>query len=201
MSIRDCTVIAVEGTHATGKTTLVHALTSHYRERGIHVTCTGEPARISPFMEEIVLHHVGTFDVVAELDALGAQLTAQLRAARHHHLLICDKTLINVVAYARMLLPPKDRDVLEAMTNLCRATSHLYDAVFYPVDTFNPRQHGDRFRDKVADQQDELDELLRAELKAAGLNPIVIPPGRKTAARVEWISARLATEGLISTLT
>ena len=29
--IRNC--VAVEGTHASGKTTLVHALTSHLRER------------------------------------------------------------------------------------------------------------------------------------------------------------------------
>ncbi len=34
--LRDCVVIAVEGTHASGKTTLAHALAAHYRERGIH---------------------------------------------------------------------------------------------------------------------------------------------------------------------
>ncbi|WP_433145192.1 AAA family ATPase [Actinomadura nitritigenes] len=191
MPIRDCTVIAVEGTHATGKTTLVHALTSHYRERGVHVTCTGEPARVSPFMEEIVLHGVGDFDVVAELDALGAQLTAQLRAARHHQLLICDKTLVNVVAYARMLLPPAARPVLEAMTHLCHATAPLYDVVLYTNDTFSPHQHGDRFRDKVASQQAELDELLRAELAAADLKPIVIPSGLSTSRRVEWTATTL----------
>ncbi|WP_433227551.1 hypothetical protein [Actinomadura formosensis] len=50
MPIRNCAVIAVEGPHASGKTTLVHALTSHYREQGIHVTATGEAARHSPFM-------------------------------------------------------------------------------------------------------------------------------------------------------
>jgi thymidylate kinase len=49
MPIRDTRVVAIEGTHASGKTTLVHALVSRYRENGIHVTCTGEPARSSPF--------------------------------------------------------------------------------------------------------------------------------------------------------
>jgi thymidylate kinase len=98
--IRDCTVIAVEGTHASGKTTLVHALVSHYRERGVHVTCTEEPARTSPFMEDIVLRGLGTFDLAAELDAFAAMLTVQLRAARHHAVLIADKTTLNVVAYA-----------------------------------------------------------------------------------------------------
>lgn len=59
MPIRNCTVVAVEGTHASGKTTLIHALTSYYRARGVHANCTGEPARNSPFMEEIVLHGKG----------------------------------------------------------------------------------------------------------------------------------------------
>lgn len=99
-------------------------------------------------MEDIVLHHLGTFDVVAEPDALGAQLTAQLRTARHHQLLICDKTLVNVVAYAQMLLPDDDRAVLDAMTHLCHATAPMYDAVFYTDDTFDPHQKGDRFRGK-----------------------------------------------------
>ena len=53
--LRDCVVIAVEGTHASGKTTLTHALAAHYREQGIHVATVEEPARHSPFVEEIVV--------------------------------------------------------------------------------------------------------------------------------------------------
>jgi hypothetical protein len=34
--LRDCVVLAIEGTHASGKTTLTHALATYYRERGIH---------------------------------------------------------------------------------------------------------------------------------------------------------------------
>ncbi len=57
--LRDCVVIAVEGTHASGKTTLAHALAAHYRERGIHAATVEEPARHSPFVEEIVVHGKG----------------------------------------------------------------------------------------------------------------------------------------------
>jgi len=42
--LRDCVVIAVEGTHASGKTTLTHALAAYYREQGIHVATVEEPA-------------------------------------------------------------------------------------------------------------------------------------------------------------
>lgn len=102
MSVRGCTLVGVEGTHASGKTTLVHALTAHYRERGVLVDCTGEPARTSPFIEETVIHGKGVFDLATEVDLYAAHLSATLRGARHHHLLICDKTVVNVLAYARM---------------------------------------------------------------------------------------------------
>jgi nicotinamide riboside kinase len=196
MPIRDCTVIAVEGTHASGKTTLVHALTSYYRELGVHATCTDEPARSSPFMEEIVLHGKGEFDVITELDTFAQQLTGQLRAARHHRLLVTDKTPLNVVAYARLLLPDQDSPVVDAMLQFCAATTSLYDAVLYTSDTYSPRQPGDAWRAKVADQQEQLDRELRRLAIQIGIAPLDVPRGLTTTERVHWISAHLAELGL-----
>ncbi|WP_067475245.1 AAA family ATPase [Actinomadura hibisca] len=201
MAIRQCRVIAVEGTHASGKTTLVHALTSYYREHNVHVTCTDEPARSSPFMEEIVLHGNGTFDRAAELDAFGAQLTTHLRAARNQRLLITDKTLLNVVAYARLLLPPGDQRLVDAMQQLAAAAAPMYDAIFYTSDTYDPRQPGDRFRDKVADLQHAMDETLRQTAYETGLPLIEVPQGLTTCQRVAWISARLDQTKWQATLT
>ena len=83
VAVRDCLLVAIEGTHASGKTTLIHALVAHYRARGVLVDCTGEPARTSPLIEEIVIHGRGSFDLPTEVDLFAAQLTEQLRAARH----------------------------------------------------------------------------------------------------------------------
>jgi predicted ATPase len=197
LPIRDCTVIAVEGTHASGKTTLVHALVSHYRERGVHVTSVDESARTSPFIEEIVVHGRGNFDLVAELDVFGSQLSSQVRAARHHSALVTDKSPINVVAYARLLLPRHDDPVVDAMLQLCVATASFYDAVLYTSDTFDPRQPSDKFRSRVGDRQADVDEALRDTARAAGLKLIDIPRGLTTAERVRWASAHLATIGLL----
>jgi nicotinamide riboside kinase len=196
MPIRDCAVVAVEGTHASGKTTLIHALTSYYRERGVHANCTGEPARSSPFMEEIVLHGKGEFDLVAELDAFAQQFTDQLRAARHYDLLITDKTPLNVVAYARLLLPDRERTAVEAMLQLCTATTTLYDAVLYTSDRYSPHQPGDPWRAKVADQQAQVDRMLRELAGQAGVTLIDVPRGLTTVKRVSWASAYLADLGL-----
>ena len=118
-------MLAIEGTHASGKTTLTHALAAYYRERGIHVATVEEPARHSPFIEEIVVHGKGEFDLETEVDLFAAQLSAQLRAARQHTMIIADKTIANVMAYAWLVLqtPPGSREaaVLDAMKAFCEA--------------------------------------------------------------------------------
>lgn len=139
MPIRDCAVIAIDGTHASGKTTLIHAMTAHYWRRGINVAAMSEPARSSPFMEEIVIHQRGSFDLAAEVDVFATHLQYQLRTARNHQLLITDKTIVNVLAYARMLLNIEpntiDAAVLDAMEIFCRARAPTTTSYSSPTTT------------------------------------------------------------------
>ena len=51
------------------------------------------------------MHGRGRFDLETEADLFGAQLSAQLRAARQHTMIICNKTIANVLAYAWLVLP------------------------------------------------------------------------------------------------
>jgi hypothetical protein len=194
VSVRGCVLVGIEGTHAAGKSTLVHALTAHYRKRGVLVDCTGEPARTSPFIEETVIHGKGTFDLVCEVDLFAAQLSATLRASRHHDLLICDKTVVNVLAYARLVLATApgsvDAAVLDAMTTFCRAwVQATYDAVFYLPDHFD--HPTDPLRAKVAHLQAETAEAVRTTCADVGLPLVDVPAGLDTAARVAWIARRV----------
>jgi hypothetical protein len=187
-------VIGVEGTHAAGKTTLVHALTAHYRERGVLVDCTGEPARTSPFIEETVIHGKGGFDLTCEVDLFAAHLSATVRAARHHRLLICDKTVVNVLAYARMVLTcapdSQDAAMLDAMAGFCRTWAPgTYDAVFYLPDRFD--HPADPMRAKVAHRQAETAEAVRLTCADVGLPLIDVPAGLDTSGRVAWIARRV----------
>ena len=190
--LRNCVMVAVEGTHASGKTTLTHALAAHYREQGIHVATVEEPARHSPFVEEIVVHGKGRFDLETEVDLFAAQL----RAARQHTMVICDKTIANVLAYARIVLetPPRGHAAvtLDAMDTFCRAWAGTYDAVFYCCDRFSQHQQGDLYRAKVLDLQSAADRVVRSTCASVGQKVIDIPPGMTTAERVRWIAARLA---------
>ena len=199
--LRDCIVLAIEGTHASGKTTLTHALAAHYREQGIHVATVEEPARNSPFIEEVVVHGKGHFDLETEVDLFGAQLSAQLRAARQHTMIITDKTIANVMAYAWLVLqtPPGSREaaVLEAMKTFCQAWSPVYDAVFYCCDRYDQHQEGDPYRAKVLDLQSAADRVVRSTCATVGQRIIDIPPNMTTSERVRWITARAAKLGII----
>ncbi len=193
-------MLAIEGTHASGKTTLTHALAAYYRERGIHVATVEEPARHSPFIEEIVVHDKGAFDLETEVDLFAAQLSAQLRAARQHTMIIADKTIANVMAYAWLVLqtPPGSREaaVLDAMKAFCQAWAGTYDAVFYCCDRFGQHQEGDPYRSKVLDLQPAADRVVRSTCATVGQRVIDIPPSMTTAERVSWIAARVTKLGI-----
>ncbi len=199
MPIRECRVAAIDGTHASGKTTLIHALTAHFRRQGVNVAAMGEPARSSPFMEEIVIYGRGTFDLAAEVDVFAAHLQLQLRTARNHQLLIADKTIINVLAYARILLDiapgSLDAAVFDAMEHFCRAWAPTYDVVFFTHDQYS--QPSDNFRAKVAGLQDTAATALRALYDQLGIPVLDVPTGLETEQQVEWIARRAADTGLV----
>jgi nicotinamide riboside kinase len=198
MTIRECQVIAIEGTHASGKTTLIHALTAHYRRQGVNVAAMGEPARTSPFMEEIVVHNRGGFDLAAEVQVFAAHLDLQLRTARNHQLLIADKTIVNVLAYARLLLDPppgsRERVVLDAMESFCRSWAFTYDLVIFVHDRY--QQPSDGFRAKVTGLQDTVADSLRRLYDRLDIPVLDMPTGLETDERVHWITQRVTDSGL-----
>jgi molybdopterin-guanine dinucleotide biosynthesis protein len=53
MTLRDAKLVAFDGTHASGKTTLLYAVAARLRREGVHVGVLGEPARQSPFVDDV----------------------------------------------------------------------------------------------------------------------------------------------------
>ena len=104
MTIMNCRLIAIEGAHCTGKSTLVHAITARYKSRNVHAASFTEVARASAFVEQVVIHGKGCFDITAELQLLAAQIAQEQLLARYHQLLICDRSVANVLGYSRILL-------------------------------------------------------------------------------------------------
>jgi hypothetical protein len=197
MTIRACVVVGIEGTHAVGKTTVAHALTAHYRARGVLVDYVPEPARTSPFIEEAVIHGEGSFDLTTEVDLFDAHLSATLRAARHHDLLICDKTVINVLAYARLVLPGDGAEaaVLDAMAGFCRAWAPItYDAIFFLPDAYaDPAEviRVDPMRAKISHLQEQTAAAIRAACHDCAVLLHELPAGLDLPNRVGDLARRV----------
>lgn len=201
MALRTSKLVAFDGTHASGKTTLIYAVAARLRRRGVHVGILGEPARSSPFVDDVVIHKAGDFDMLLELDIFAAQLTGCLRAARSYEVILADKTLTNVLAYCKMVLTIEagtwDAQMVEAMDVFCRAWGAAYDAIFYCQDHYNTTQRGDRYRAKVAHLQQDADDLVRLEYERLNQALIYIPRALDVDQRAVWVITQLTDRHII----
>ncbi|WP_412983427.1 ATP-binding protein [Nostoc sp. UIC 10607] len=187
-------MIAIEGTHCTGKSTLALALTAYYKSHHIHTASFVEPARQSPFLEEILIHKKGKFDIFTELHLFAAQLTEELITARNHELIICDRSLVSVLGYARLLLTADpnsfESSMLNAMKSLCQTYSHIYDAVFYLSDMYDLQRTKDPFRGFIMQEQvfqREIDLAIKEAYDAVGLKRVEVPTGMSLSDKVQWV--------------
>ncbi|MFJ8143373.1 hypothetical protein [Streptomyces sp. NPDC096013] len=153
-------------------------------------------------MEDIVLHGIGPFELVAELDLFAQHLTVPLRAARHHQVLITDKTPANVLALAGLVLDPTElgtASVLAAAEGMCRAWMPIaYDAIVYCRDRYDQKAGGDRMRQKVLSIQDESDAAIYDACRATGVPMLEMPMGLSVSERVQWTMGRVGEMGLIA---
>jgi hypothetical protein len=117
-------------------------------------------------------------------------------------MIICDKTVANVLAYARIVLParPGSRAAasLNAMEAFCRAWASAYDAVFYCCDRFSQHQAGDLYRARVLQLQPAADRVVRSTCATVGQKVIDIPPSMTTTDRVRWIATQVNKLGIIA---
>jgi nicotinamide riboside kinase len=195
-----CRLVGIEGTHGTGKTTLAHALAARLKREHRNAGYAGETARESPFLEAAVVHGTGFMDVSAELHIFASQVAREQVLARHLEVLLCDKTVVNVLAYARLLLTdpdPTTARLLAAMHDFCRAYATLYDAVLLVAD----RHDLGRTRDPYRPLDPALREAAEAELVRVcgelGLPLARVPPGLGLEGQVEWVLEHLDRAGLL----
>jgi predicted ATPase len=185
--------VAVDGTHATGKTTLVYASTSRFRELGINAGLVGDTARESPLVDDIVLHKTGEFDALVELDLASRHVQAIATAVRTHALVFADKTLLNVATYANVLLgstlSKQDRHLIDALNSLASAWQRIYDLVIYCPDLFPVHVAGDPYRARVEHLQLEVDEALKEAYARGGFPVVTLPEGLSLAQRVAVVES------------
>ena len=196
-----CRLIAVEGTHGTGKTTLAHALVARLKREHHGAGLAGEIARESPFLEAVVVHGRGAMDISAELHIFASQIAREQLMARHLDLLVCDKTVVNVLSYARLVLAsddPATARLLAAMRDFCRSYVPLYDTAFLVSDRHELGRTVDPYRPPGDALRDAVERELVSVCAEVGLPLSPVPAGVGLERQVDWVMDRLDEAGLLA---
>ncbi len=193
VTMSGCAVVALEGSHGTGKSTLAHALVTLYKTRSVNAALVAETARRSPFVETAVIHGVGGFSMEAELQLFGAHMAEEQLSARHHELVICDKTIANIVGYAKLLASEQGRSakLLASMSGLAGAYSPFYDLVIYMSELYDPARTKDPYRPKDRDFQRSADRYIRAACEDAGMTLTELPRDLDFQSQVLWTAEQI----------
>lgn len=197
MGIGKCQVIGIEGSHGTGKSTLALGIVAECKRRHVHAGVLAERARESPFIEDAVIRCSVPVSIYAELHLLAEQISAEQRMARHHELLVCDKTVANVLGYARLLLEgdqnPFTEELLRTMPVFLSTYAKMYDRVFYSADLYELSRTRDPFRPSNPEFQQEADRAVHAACADLGLVVERIPTGLTHGEKVRWVVERIIT--------
>lgn len=192
MSIGGCKLVAVEGPHGAGKTTLVMAVTAHLKSRGVNAVALPEVTRSSPFVEEAAIFGGRPYSISSQLQLFGAQLAEEQLLARHHEVVISDRSILNPIAYGRMLLSDaRSREILTALEIFARSYARTYDTVFLVHDNRllsgrrDPyRPHDEAFRRKAQ-------ESLASSIAGSGVVSLDVPEGLELPERMSWVVSRI----------
>lgn len=126
--------VGVIGTHFSGKTSLCHQVVGILRSEGYLVDYVREAARNSYYLAS------GVISFAMQLDILNRQISEELEMARTSELVICDRTVIDVLAYTRQLNPPinnKEKTYEKCIEFIAKEYVKTYDLIFFKLDYFN----------------------------------------------------------------
>jgi deoxyadenosine/deoxycytidine kinase len=190
----------IDGTFASGKTTLVAALMAELKSRSLNAGAFQEVARQDPFLEDALVRKTRVVDADTELHLICSLIAAQLRAARAHEIVISDTGPLNIIAHVTVLAPRKVRDryreLIDAMTELAFAQTRRATAVYLLTDRFDPDASTDRLRVFDARKQRQIERTLRSLYDEAEVAIIEVPARLTMRARVDWVMKDAEKRGL-----
>ncbi|MEU0537081.1 AAA family ATPase [Amycolatopsis tolypomycina] len=160
---------AICGTHYTGKTTLCHEVVSRLLRRGISVAFAAEPSRTSRYLA------AGIRGFATQLELFAGTISTEVEAARSSDIVICDRSLLDVLAYTDALGDPGTRyhvNLRDAMTAFADVYMKTYDGVFKTAWRFDMEQSKDSLRVDGAEFQDLIDQRICYHAHRLGITMI-----------------------------
>lgn len=192
MGIGGGTLVAIEGAHGAGKTTLVMAVTASLKVRGVNAIAVPEVTRSSPFVEETAIFGGRPYSLSSQLQLFGSQLAQENLLARHHQVVVADRSVYNPIAYGRFLLEStEDQEVLDAMEELGRMYGRMYDAIFYIEANWLGSGSRDAYRPQDAEFRDLANAHLLPTLRNSGVRLFELPLDLDLWTMAEWVVDRV----------
>jgi nicotinamide riboside kinase len=136
--------IAIIGTHCSGKTTICHELSSVFRKKNINIGVCEEVARKSWFVGRKIVQPE------SEVELLGMQVTEEMRAILNYDVVLCDRSVIDIVVYSRVFFSdksnPKDLSMLKSIEAFTQSYVQTYDIIFKTTNHYDPLLTADKLR-------------------------------------------------------
>ena len=124
---------AISGRDHTGKTTICHAVVAGLRSQGVDADMVDEQSRRSVALAE------GRRGVSTKMDLFARTVVVELEVARSSAVVVCDRSLVDILAYTDLLPPdsdpsdPSDAAMRRAMDAFAEHYLATYAAIFLPA--------------------------------------------------------------------
>lgn len=149
--------VGIIGTHYSGKTALCHQIVGRLRSDGFLIDYVREAARNSYYLAS------GEYSYAMQLDILNRQISEELEILRTSELVICDRTVLDVLAYTYNLSEPKT-DLEKIYKRCIELTAYeflkTYDILFFKTDYFDTLNSNDSLVQKDSLFQDKIFKTL-----------------------------------------
>ena len=188
--IKNCFLIAFDGTHASGKTTLKYSVAAKLKEMGYNCVVLSEPARNNPLVDDVVLRNIEKFDILLEVDLLMNHISSCIRGTRNSNVILSDRTPANVVAYTNLLVESRDNielELWEKCDGLIEGWIKFYDLIFYCQDFYVENASLDKMRSKVVGMQQSVDSETRRQYEKYDCDLQFFPCGLTLDQRTGWV--------------
>ncbi|WP_106189079.1 AAA family ATPase [Umezawaea tangerina] len=173
---------AISGTHLTGKTTLCHDVVARLLRRGYAVSLALEPSRISRYLAG------GSRGHMTQLELFAGTIAAEVEALRSAEIVICDRSLLDVLAYTDALSIDLSRhkEVLaQAMSAFSELYIPTYDMIFRPAWRFSMVDSVDPLREEGDALQEYIDQRICHHAERIGVGLINLGDPNSAAAEIE----------------
>jgi hypothetical protein len=172
---------AISGRDHTGKTTICHAVVARLRSQGVDADMVDEQSRRSVALAE------GRRGVSTQMDLFARTVVVELEVARSSAVVVCDRSLVDILAYTDLLPPdsdPVDAAMRAAMDSFAEHYLATYSVIFLPSWRLEPVED-DPLRAPVRHRQDELaahierrlapyaDRVVRLDTQATAVDAVV----------------------------